>query len=110
MTYECYGISASAAIGYGSIAFREGPIGGHGPARKLHNPAMMHRNAGNPHDAIPFLLPAYHSTLHTGLKCSVCKSAGFRPIRLFLDRSFLVVRRTCARLCLIAAHIMHSLL
>jgi len=57
VTYECYGISVSAAIGYGSIAFREGPIGGYGPVRKLHNPAMMHRNAGNFHDApsaIPF--------------------------------------------------------
>lgn len=56
MTYECYGISASAAIGNGSIAFREGPIGGYGPVRKQHNPAMMHRNAGNFHD-VPSAIP-----------------------------------------------------
>lgn len=72
----------------------------------------MHRNAGNSHDASPLSPPRLsHSPFHSAywLKCSVCKSAGFRPIRLFLDRSFPVPRGTCARLYLIAAHITHNL-
>lgn len=68
VTYECYGISVSAAIGYGSIAFgKVRSFDGYCPVRKLHNPAMMHRNVGNFHDA-PSAIPLRILTKVFGLQ------------------------------------------